>query len=173
MYLQKIFFFFFIMSKKTKNLSNALISNKTARRNYNILETIETGIELRGTEVKSLRARNANITDSFARVENGNVILCNLHISPYEQGNRFNHDPLRPRKLLLHKNEILRLIGKTERKGLTLIPLKLYLNRGRVKVELAIGQGKMKFDKREDIKKREHNREIERAVSKVHKAGNR
>ncbi len=111
--------------------------------------------------------------DSFARVENNQVVLCNLHISPYEQGNRFNHDPLRTRRLLLHKQEIIRLSGQTDRKGMSLIPLKLYLKQGKVKVELAIAQGKMKFDKREDIKKREHKREIERAVAKVHKSGNR
>jgi len=155
------------MAKKGKKQSNALISNRTARRNYNIFDTFEAGIELKGTEVKSLRARKANMTDAFARVEKKQVLLFNLHISPYEQGNRFNHDPLRTRRLLLHKNEIIRLKGQTERKGMALIPLKLYLKNGKVKVELAIGHGKVKFDKREDIKKREHQREIDRAVSKI------
>jgi len=157
------------MAKKIKKHSNALISNRTARRNYNILDSFEAGIELKGTEVKSLRARKANMTDSFARVENNQVLLCNLHISPYEQGNRFNHEPMRTRRLLLHKNEIIRLKGQTDRKGMALIPLKLYLKNGRVKVELAVALGKVKFDKREDIKKREHQREIDRAVSKISK----
>jgi SsrA-binding protein len=156
-------------AKKKKHHSNALITNRTARRNYNILETVEAGIELKGTEVKSLRDRRANLTDSFARIDNGQAYLLNLHISPYDKGNRFNHDPLRKRRLLLHKNEILKLASMTERKGMALIPLKIYLKRGRMKVELAISQGKVQYDKREDIKKREHSREMERAVSRVGK----
>lgn len=155
------------MKKKHKHTSNALVTNRTARRNYSILETVEAGIELRGTEVKSLRERRANLVDAFARATNGEVYLFNLHISPYDKGNRFNHDPLRPRRLLLHKREIAHVTGLTERKGMALIPLKLYLKRGKVKVELAVAQGKVQYDKREDIKKREHNREMERAVSKV------
>jgi len=156
-------------AKKKKHHSNALITNRTARRNYSILETFEAGIELKGTEVKSLRARRANLTDSFGKVDNGQAYLFNFHISPYEQGNRFNHEPLRKRRLLLHKNEILKLAALTERKGMALIPLKVYLKRGRMKVEIAVSQGKILHDKREDIKKREHSREIERAVSRINK----
>jgi SsrA-binding protein len=158
------------MAKKNKKNPNDLVSNKTARRNYTIIDSFEVGIELKGTEVKSLRARKATMTDSFARVETNNqVFLYNLHISPYEQGNRFNHDPLRSRRLLLHKNEITRLKGKTDRKGMALIPLKLYLKNGKVKLELAVATGKVKFDKRDDIKKREHKRDIEREVSKMNR----
>ena len=155
------------MGKKIKKNPNSLVSNKTARRNYSIVDTFETGIELKGTEVKSLRARKATMTDAFARIDNNQVVLFNLHISPYEQGNRFNHDPLRNRRLLLHKNEIIRLKGQTDRKGMALIPLKLYLKNGRVKVELAVATGKVKFDKRDDIKKREHQRDIDREISKM------
>jgi len=158
-------------AKKKSKGPGALITNRVARRNYHIVETMEAGIELRGTEVKSLRDRRANVSDSFARVDDGEVILHNLHISPYDQGNRFNHDPLRPRKLLLHKNEIARLVGMTDRKGMALIPMRLYLKRGRVKVELAVALGKVKYDKREDLKKREHTREVERAVSRVGEKG--
>lgn len=156
-------------AKKKKHHGNALITNRTARRNYTILETVEAGIELKGTEVKSLRDRRANLTDSFARVDNGQAYLFNFHISPYEKGNRFNHDPLRKRRLLLHKNEIIKLASLTERKGMALIPLKIYLKRGRMKAEIAICQGKVQYDKREDIKKREHSREMERAISRVGK----
>ncbi len=155
------------MAKKHKHHDNSLVSNRTARRNYTILETFEAGIELKGTEVKALRDHRGNLTDSFAKADNGQVFLFNMHISPYDKGNRFNHDPLRMRRLLLHKREIARVEALTERKGMALIPLKLYLKRGRVKVELAVAQGKMQYDKREDIKKREHNLEIQRAVSKV------
>jgi len=147
----------------------AIITNREARRNYHIIETIETGIELRGTEVKSLRDHRGNLSDAFARIERGEVFLSNLHINPYDQGNRFNHDPLRVRRLLLHKNEIRRLAAHTERKGMALIPLKLYFKRGRVKVELAVAQGKVQYDKREDIKKREHTREMARAVAQAGK----
>ena len=142
--------------KKSAKLPGTLITNKQVRRNYEILETIEAGIELKGTELKSLRAQKANMADAFARIDGGEAILHNLHISPYDQGNRFNHDPLRPRRLLLHKNEIHRLIVHSERKGVSLIPMRLYLKSGKVKVELALGIGKRQFDKREDIKKKEH-----------------
>jgi SsrA-binding protein len=156
--------------KKKKNKGpDALIRNSQARRNYHIIDTYESGIELRGTEVKSLRARRANLTEAFARVRNNEVWLYNLHISPYEQGNRNNHDPLRSRRLLLHKREIATLVGATEQKGMALVPLRLYLKKGRVKVELALAEGKMKKDKREDLKKKEHRREITHAVSRVQK----
>jgi len=142
-----------------------IITNREARRNYYIIETIETGIELRGTEVKSLREHRGNLNDAFARIEHGQVFLSKFHINPYDQGNRFNHDPLRVRRLLLHKNEIRRLVAHTERKGMALIPLQLYFKRGRVKVELGVAQGKVQYDKREDIKKREHTREMARAMA--------
>ncbi|MGI9952172.1 SsrA-binding protein SmpB [Moorellaceae bacterium AZ2] len=138
--------------------------NRKARHDYTIEETLEAGIVLTGTEVKSLRGGKANIKDSFARVEKGEIFLYDMHISPYEQGNRFNHEPRRPRKLLLHKEEIRRLIGKTREKGLTLIPLKVYFNpQGRVKVELALARGKKLYDKREAIRERDAKREIEKA----------
>lgn len=141
-----------------------LAENRKARHEYFIEETHEAGIALVGTEVKSCRLGKLSLQDSHARVENGEVILYNVHISPYEQGNRFNHDAKRPRKLLLHKREILRLYGKVREKGLTLIPLRFYLKNGRVKVEIALVRGKKHYDKREDLKAREARREMERAL---------
>ncbi|HBQ29335.1 SsrA-binding protein [Peptococcaceae bacterium SCADC1_2_3] len=139
--------------------------NKKARYEYHIVDTFETGIVLTGTEVKSLRAGKANLQDSYARVENGELLLYNMHIAQYQQGNRFNHEPKRVRKLLVHKREILRLIGYTKEKGLTLIPLKVFFNdRGWVKVEMATARGKKSYDKRQDIAAREAKREVERAV---------
>ncbi|CEP66904.1 Small protein B [Moorella glycerini] len=138
--------------------------NRRARHDYFILETYEAGIALTGTEVKSLRNGKANIKDSYARLENGELILHDMHISPYEQGNRFNHEPRRPRRLLMHRYEIQRLYGKIREKGLTLIPLKVYFNeRGRAKVELALAKGKRLYDKREDIAARDAQREIAKA----------
>ncbi|AKX93108.1 SsrA-binding protein SmpB [Neomoorella thermoacetica] len=139
--------------------------NRRARHDYFIEETYEAGIALTGTEVKSLRNGRANIKDSYARVENGELILHDMHISPYEQGNRFNHEPRRPRRLLMHRYEIQRLYGKVREKGLTLIPLKVYFNeRGLAKVELALVKGKRLYDKREDIAARDAQREIARAL---------
>lgn len=141
------------------------ITNRKARHEYHIEETYEAGIALTGTEIKSIRAGKANLQDSYARVENGELILYNMHVSPYEQGNRFNHDPKRPRKLLMHKREIMRLLGLTREKGFSLIPLKLYFTeRGWVKVELALARGKKKYDKREDMAARDAKREIDRAL---------
>jgi SsrA-binding protein len=157
------------MSTKERTQSATLITNRNARRNFHVLETVEAGIELCGTEVKSLRARKANMSDAFARVEERQIYVHNLHISPYEKGNRFNHEPLRKRRLLLHKTEIAKLAVQAERKGRALVPLRLYLKRGRVKVELAVAEGKLLRDKREDVKKREHAREIQRAVAKASK----
>lgn len=137
--------------------------NKKARHDYNIEETYEAGIKLQGTEIKSIRARNVNLKDSFAVVEKGEVFLYNMHISPYKQGNRYNHDPERKRKLLLHKNEIRKLIGYTKQKGYTLIPLSLYLKHNLAKVELAVAKGKNVHDKRRDIAKRTAEREMEKA----------
>jgi SsrA-binding protein len=139
--------------------------NRKARHDYFILETFETGIALKGTEVKSLRAGQANIKDSYALVENGELFLHNMHISAFEKGNRFNHEPKRKRKLLMHKREIMRLLGHTREKGLSLIPLKIYFNeRGKAKVELALTRGKKTYDKREDVAKRDAKREMERAM---------
>jgi len=138
--------------------------NRKARHDYHILETFEAGMELKGTEVKSLRSGKANLKDSYAQVENGEIFIFNMHISPYEQGNRFNVDPLRPRKLLMHKKEILRLWGKTREKGLTLIPLKVYFVRGKAKVELALAQGKKLYDKREAAAEKSAKRDIEKAM---------
>lgn len=148
---------------KDKNYK-VISENRRARHEYSVLETYETGIELSGTEVKSLRAGKANLQDSFARVENGSLMLYNMHISPYEQGNRFNHEPKRTRRLLMHKHEIMRLFGKVKEKGLALIPLKIYFNsRGWAKVDLALAKGKKVYDKRDDIAARDAKREMDRA----------
>ena len=138
--------------------------NRKARRDYEILESFEAGIVLTGTEIKSLREGRINFKDSYARVQGGEVFLVNAHISPYSHGNVQNHDPLRERKLLLHKSEIKRLRGKTEEKGLTLVPLQAYFIRGRAKVELALARGKARYDKRETIKRRVTQREVEREL---------
>lgn len=145
--------------------------NRRARHEYHIIETYEAGIALSGTEVKSLRAGKANLQDSFARVDNGEMMLHNMHISPYEQGNRFNHEPKRTRRLLMHKQEIMRLFGKAREKGLALIPLKVYFNpRGKIKVELALAQGKKSYDKRHDIAERDAKRDMDRAMRERQKA---
>ncbi len=139
--------------------------NRKARHEYHLLDTFETGIVLTGTEVKSIRAGNVSMQDSYAIVENAELFLYNLHISTFEKGNRFNHEPKRIRKLLAHKSEVMRLLGYTREKGLTLIPLRIYFNeRGRVKVELAVARGKKTYDKREDIAKRDAKREMERTL---------
>lgn len=136
--------------------------NRKARHDYHIHETFEAGIALTGTEVKSLRAGKANLKDSYARIDNGELMLHNMHISPYEQGNRFNHEPLRTRKLLMHRYEINKLVGQTREKGYTLTPLKLYFSKGKVKVELALTTGKKNFDKRHDMAEKDAKREIDR-----------
>lgn len=138
--------------------------NRKARHEYHILETYEAGIALTGTEVKSLRAGKANLQDSYARVENAELMLYNMYISPYEQGNRFNHEPKRTRRLLMHKQEIMRLLGKTREKGLALIPLKVYFKNGLAKVDLALAKGKKLYDRREDVAERDARREMDRAV---------
>ncbi|MFO7814493.1 MAG: SsrA-binding protein SmpB [Halanaerobiales bacterium] len=137
--------------------------NKKAKHDYNIEETYEAGIILQGTEIKSIRARNVHLKDSFAMVENGEVFLYNMHISPYKEGNRYNHDPERKRKLLLHKNEIRKLIGYTKQKGYTLVPLSIYLRNNLAKVELALAKGKNVRDKRRDIAEETAKQDIERA----------
>ncbi len=138
--------------------------NRKARHDYHILETLEAGISLVGTEVKSLRAGKCNLQDSYGRLHNGEVFLENLHISPYDPANRFNHDPRRTRKLLLRRREIKRLIGKTREKGLTLIPLSMYFKGRHAKVELGLARGKRQYDKREAISKRESDLELRRAA---------
>ena len=139
-----------------------IAQNKKARHDFHIEETFECGIVLTGTEIKSVRNRRVNFKDAFARVHKGEVWLHNMHISPYEQGNRHNHDPVRPRKLLMHRKEISKLIGKTKEKGYTLVPLKMYIKNGVAKVLIGLGKGKKKFDKREDLKQKAMKREVER-----------
>ena len=141
-----------------------LATNKKARYEYFIEDTYECGIELKGTEVKSIRQGRLNLTDGYASVDNSEVFLKQVHISPYEQGNRFNQDPLRTRKLLLHKYEIRKLIGATTVKGYSLIPLSVYLKNGKVKVELALAKGKKLHDKRQDLAKKDAQRTIEREL---------
>ncbi len=141
--------------------------NRQARYLYEILETYEAGIELLGTEVKSIRAGKVNLRDGYAFIKNGEVWLSNVHISPYKAGGtHFNHEPLRVRKLLLHRQEINKLIGQTEQKGLTLVPLKMYFKKGRVKVAIGLGRGKKLYDKRETLKKRDDERAIARAMKR-------
>ena len=141
-----------------------ILSNPKGRRDYHILETYEAGIVLHGTEVKSLRAGKGQITDAFARVEKDEVFLYNAHIDEYTFGNRQNHEPKARRKLLLHKAEIRKLFGLSSVKGNALFPLSFYWKDGRVKVALAVGKGKVQFDKREDLKKRDSERELKRAT---------
>ncbi|MBU5675455.1 SsrA-binding protein SmpB [Alkaliphilus sp. MSJ-5] len=149
------------MASKGRKL---IAANKKARHDYFIEETFETGIVLVGTEVKSIRQGKVNIKDGYARVENSEVFLYNVHISPYEKGNIFNKDPLRVRKLLLHKSEIRKLIGYVQQKGYTLIPLSFYLKDGLIKVELGIGIGKKNYDKRQDIAKKDAERRIDKEL---------
>jgi SsrA-binding protein len=139
-----------------------IVSNRRARYEYHILDTFEAGLVLQGTEVKSLRDGRANLQDAFASFNRGELWLHNLHISPYEAGNRFNHDPLRPRKLLLHRRELRKLVGQAEQKGLTLVPLDLHFRSGVAKVSLALAKGKKLHDKRDDVKRRDAEREMAR-----------
>jgi len=140
-------------------------TNSKARRNFEILDKYECGIELKGTEVKSLRAGSVNINDAYCIVRKGELFIENMHIAPYKSGNVFNHEPLRRRKLLMHKREIIRLASKLQQKGLTLVPLKVYFNdRGKAKVEIALAKGKHVYDKREDIAKRDQEREIRKQM---------
>ncbi len=144
------------------NGTRLIVSNRKARYEYHILDTLEAGIVLQGTEVKSLRDGRANLQDAFASFNRGELWLQNLHISPYEAGNRFNHDPLRPRKLLLHRRELRKLVGQVEQKGLTLVPLDLHFRSGVAKVNLALVKGKKLHDKRDDVKRRDAEREMAR-----------
>ena len=147
-----------------KTERESIARNKRARHDYQILDTWEAGIVLTGSEVKSLRNGKANISDAYGIVKDGEVHLLNLHISPYEQASYFNHEPTRTRKLLLHRKEIRKLIGSVERQGLTLVPLELYFKRGKAKVALGLGRGKKLYDKRADEKKRDDERDMQRAV---------
>ena len=146
-------------------MSKIIATNRKAHRDYAILESMECGIELKGSEVKSMRAGRMNMDDSFARVDAGEVVLFNAHISPYAEASYLNVDPVRPRKLLLHKKQISKLMGQTGQGGTTLIPLKAYFNpRGFVKIEIALCKGKKLYDKRDDIKRREQDLEMRRAL---------
>jgi SsrA-binding protein len=136
--------------------------NRRARHDYAIEETLEAGIVLTGTEIKSIRAGRANLAEAYARIEHGEAWLIGAHIAPYEQGNRNNHEPTRTRKLLLHRDQIAELVGRTQAKGFTLVPLRLYLRRGRAKLELGIARGKKAHDKRRSIAERDQRRELER-----------
>ena len=148
----------------SKENFKTITENRKARHEYFVLESMETGIELVGTEVKSLRLGQVNLKDSWCSIDNGELFIKGMHISPYEKGNIFNRDPMRVRKLLMHKKEINRLFGKIKQDGLTLIPLSLYFKGSRVKVQLGLCKGKKLYDKREDAAKKDAKRQIERAV---------
>lgn len=148
------------MERGTKTIA----LNKKARHDYFVEETYEAGIELYGTEVKSLRAGQANLRDSWCDISDGELFVKQMHISPYEKGNIFNRDPMRPRRLLMHKREILALFGKMQQQGYTLIPLALYFKHARVKVEVGLCKGKHLYDKRQDLAKRDAKRDIDRAM---------
>ena len=154
-----------VKTEKPTGGSKLIAQNRKVRHDFEILSVIEVGIELRGSEVKSLREGKVNLKDSYARVDRGELFLHNLHISPYGAANRFNHDPDRARKLLLHGWEIKRLIGQTEQKGLTLVPTRLYFVRGKAKVELALARGKRDYDRRRDIAHRDAERSVDRALA--------
>lgn len=147
-----------------KGEGKLIAQNRKARHDYTVVDTMEAGIVLQGTEIKSIRNGRINLKDGFARVRNGEVYLLNVHISPYEQGNIFNHDPLRTRKLLLHKKQIAKLIAETKNTGITIIPLKVYIRNGYAKVLIGLAKGKKQYDKREDLKRKEINREINRTL---------
>jgi SsrA-binding protein len=144
----------------SENKQRVVVSNRKARHDYFLLDSLEAGLVLRGTEVKSLRAGNANLQDSYALIKNGEVWIFGMHISPYERGSYMNHDPRRTRKLLLSKREIRKLLGRVQEKGLNIIPLSIYFKGPYAKVELAIAQGKKSYDKREALKQREAKRDI-------------
>jgi SsrA-binding protein len=158
------------MAEKTERekAQSSIAENRKAFHDYHLLETFEAGLVLLGTEVKAIREGRVNLRDSFARVEDGEVFLYNVHISPYSHRGYADHEPLRRRKLLLHRTEIRKLIGKTAEKGLTLVPVRLYFKNGRVKVAVSLAKGKKDYDKRETIKRRETERET-RAAIKTHR----
>lgn len=152
------------MAKKPQVKDQALAQNKKARHDYSTLSTMEAGIALTGTEIKSVRERRITLRDGFVQIRHGEAILMNVQISEYLQGNQFNHDPLRNRKLLLHKKEIQKLQEASQNKGITIVPLKVYLKHGFAKVLIGVAKGKHEYDKRETLKKRDQQREIERAL---------
>ncbi len=147
-----------------KGEGRLIAQNKKARHDYTILDTIEAGIVLQGTEIKSIRNSRINLKDGFARIRNGEAFLYNVHISPYEQGNIFNHDPLRTRKLLLHKKQIIRLENELKNTGITVVPLKVYIRNGYAKVLIGLAKGKKSYDKREDLKRKDIDRQIDRTL---------
>ncbi len=158
------------MSTKASSESEKIVcTNRKARHDYYIQDTIETGVVLVGTEVKSLREGRAHLKDSYALVKNGEVFLFNCHISPYTHGNLQNHEPLRTRKLLLHRAQIRKLLGLTTQKGFTLVPLKIYFTRSKVKLALGIAKGKKLHDKRHALREKEANRDMERALKEVNR----
>lgn len=142
--------------------------NKKAFHDYFILDTYEAGIELQGTEIKSVRKGSTNLKEAFIRIKNDEAFIENMHIAPYEQGNRFNHEPLRSRKLLLHKKEIRKLQKEVKENGLTIVPTKLYFNTSKLKVEIALARGKKLYDKRQDLKERDSKRDIEKALKNAY-----
>lgn len=152
------------MAKKKKLDGNNLVTNRKARHEYFIENTYEAGLALKGTEVKSIRKGSANLQDAYISFKNGEAFVDNMHISPYEQGNIFNEDPMRRRKLLLHKREIRKLESEVQKQGMTIIPLRLYLVNGRVKIEIAMAKGKKLYDKRDSIAERDSKRSIDRAM---------
>src|SRR5919199_563107 len=153
--------------KADQPAEKTLVTNRQAFHDYNILETVEAGLALAGTEVKSVRAGNVNLRDAYARSQDGEIWLWNAHIAPFEQGNRWNHEPRRPRRLLLHTREIGRLMRKAGESGYTLVPLRLYDRHGKIKLELALARGKKQYDKRSAIAERESRREIERTIKEA------
>ena len=147
-------------------MAETVALNRKARHNYEINDTFEAGLVLTGTEIKSVRSGKVNLADAYARVERGEAWLMNAHIAPFEQGNRYNHDPKRTRKLLLHRREIDELLGKTKAKGQTIVPLRLYIStRGRAKIELGLARGKQRHDRRRDIAERDARRDIDRELA--------
>jgi SsrA-binding protein len=149
---------------ENKNSLKTIVSNRQVRHDYFVEESYEAGIELAGTEVKSLRAGRANLKDSWCDIKDGEIFIKGMHISPYEQGNIFNKDPVRPRRLLMHKREILKLFGLLKQQGYTLIPISLYFKNSRVKVQVGLCKGKKLYDKRDDMAKRAAKRDMERAM---------
>lgn len=154
------------LKQKAKAADNVVAQNRKANHDYLIEDTIEAGIELTGTEIKSVRARRITLKDGYVRIRNGQAWLENVHISEYKQGNQFNHDPIRNRRLLLHKREIARLDEFQQEKGMAIVPLKVYLKRGFAKVLIGLGRGKKNYDKRETLKRRDQERELQR-ITKI------
>src|SRR5690625_1114422 len=151
----------------SKKYEKPIAQNRKASHDYFIEETYEAGIVLKGTEIKSIRAGRVSLKDAHVRILNGEAQLINMHIAPYEQGNRFNHDPTRSRKLLLHRHEIDKLFGLTQQRGYAIVPLRLYIKNGFAKILIGLGKGKKQYDKREDLKRKQMKRDVERALKEV------